>query len=254
MYTRLMLEITTEIDVLNRIFSPVDELAESCEIIFDPGKLKIPAADEMGIAITDIVVDSGSFQKYNSDGKRIGIRLEKLTKILNRSEGNTRVRLSLEENDLLKVSLNNKEHFIGLVSLDSVPKQPGMPPYEFSVRFSIEKGVLKDTVETAGVFGDKVIFDADEVNSIIWVNARGDIDRTKMTLDRDMVDIQEIDDVKNSFDQSYLSDLINTCPNEAQIEMRLADGHPLNFEYSIFGGDGYVETYLAPWKEGTELP
>lgn len=246
-----MLNLKTSIGNLKQIFSPVDEIADSCEVRFGENGLYIPAADRMSIAIADIHVDPDSFKKYDADGERVGLQLSKLTDVLSMAEDGDTTNIYLDDENLLHIEVENKESVLGLVSLDSVPKQPGIPDYEYGTTFSIEKSEFDDAVKTAGVFADKIVFEVDEENQTVQMKAEGDIDRTCVTLDKDDFDSQKLRNLENSFSQNYLNDIVSVIPSETIITIRMTESHTMELEYPVIDEGGKVVFTIAPWNEGT---
>lgn len=247
-YRWSMLDFRTSIGDLRQIFSPINKIAESCEIRFTEDGLYIPAADLTSIAIADIFVESSSFQVYESEGERIGLQLSKLTDILSMAQDEDFLKLHLDNDNLLHIEVENKEFVLGLVSLDSVPKQPSIPDYEYSTEFSLESAILEDSVKTTGVFADKIIFNIDETNEVIEMRAKGDIDRTCVTLGRSDLEDYRLRNLENSFSQGYLSDIMSVIPNDTIAIVRMTASHTMEIEYPIINGGGNVVFTLAPWN------
>jgi hypothetical protein len=251
-----MTRFEIEVGALRKVFGPVNVLADSCEIIMRSGGLDIPAADRIGVAMASISVSSSSFSTYHSESRRIGLQIGKLLKVLDMSDDTSKISLLMEEDGdgLVKLRVDNKESQLGLISLDSVPKQPGLPEYEFSCEFEIGREYLIDAIETTGVFSDKLIFDIDEGANCVFLRGVSDIDRTSVELENSEISVNRLGSTKNSFDQNYLLDLIKMVPKNTDITIKLGDSVPLRFRYPIFqDGDGSVEVTLAPWKEGSPL-
>lgn len=205
----------------------------------------------MNIAIADIHVDSSLFEEYQSDGERVGIQLTKLTDVLSMAKDGDSAHIFLDDENLLHIEVENKEFVLGLVSLDSVPQQPGIPEYEYNTEFSLEKSLFEDSVRTAGVFAEKIVFQVDEERETVQMKAEGDIDRTCVTLEKSDFEDCNLYNLKNSFSQGYLSDIVSVIPNETTTTIRMTASHTMELEYPIISDGGKVVYTLAPWNEGT---
>lgn len=246
-----MLNLRTEVGVLHEIFSPVDALADSCEIQFSNQGLKIPAGDRMNIAIADIEVLPSAFESYEAENTRLGLQMQKLTKALGMADNADIAQLYLDEDDFLHIKVSNKEFVLGLVSLDSVPKQPGLPKVNYPAHFSIDKATLQDAIRTAGVFSDKVTIEVDGENQIVMFQAEGDIDRTTVSLTGSELNKKQLADAENSFSQDYLNNLITTIPDDTEVSIKMDQNRPLKLSHPIADGKGSIEFTIASWKEGT---
>lgn len=246
-----MPNLRTSVGDLKEIFAPVDEIANSCEIRFTEEGLYIPAADRMNIAIADIFVKSDSFNEFESEGERVGLQLSKLTEVLGMAQEDDSSNLFLDDEHLLHFEVENKEFILGLVSLDSVPQQPGIPDYDYVTEFSLGASELEDSVKTTGVFSDKVVFEVEEDSQTVEMKASGDIDRTCVKLGRSDFEECDLTDLQNSFSQEYLSDIVSVIPSDTTVTISMTKNHTMELEYPIINGGGHVVFTLAPWNEGT---
>lgn len=242
-----MLSVTTDPDSLNKIFSPVDAIAESCVVQFTEDGVVIPGTDGANMAIVDVKVSEHAFYDFESDGHRLGIALEKLMNVISMFDDSDEIQISLdEESELLRLEIENKQFVLGLLSHEAVPSQPNVPDVEYPIEFWTTQEILEGTVSAADLFAEKVTFQAEPGSDVVEVMARGDIDRTRIELPGRSTIGGEI---KCSFKLDLLSRIVSVIPSNTEPHVKLAHDRPMVIEYSILDEHGEVHFKLAPWQD-----
>lgn len=240
-----MLEVEVEdAKFWKRCVDAIVNLIDEGVFEFTSDGVSLRAMDPSRIAMVSFSIPKSSFSKYNVDAPaKIGLRLDNLSKILARTRGNEKLRMSLEENRfVLEFISDSKRNFrLPLVELPEGYKKE--PKKEYTAEIKIDGTKFKDILKDASLVSSYILLEAWENGFII--TAHGDSAELKVENDKSTMDGFNLKERAHAkFPLQYLSDMVEACPPNSKITIYLKSKAPVILNYQINGAD--ITYYLAP--------
>ncbi|MDD5317104.1 MAG: proliferating cell nuclear antigen (pcna) [Candidatus ainarchaeum sp.] len=211
-----------------------------------PEGITLKAMDSSQIAMVSFSVPKSSFVSYKVESaEKIGLNFDNLGKILARTRGKERLRMSSEENRLeLDFSDGTTRKFkVPLLDLSvGVQKEPKI---EYDATVKINGGQFKEILRDASLVSSHIALEATEAG--FFVEARGDSADMRVENAKSAQTVSEVQarkPARATFPLQFLDDISKSCPNEGSMTIHLKNNAPVKVEYAI--GDASLTYYLAP--------
>ncbi|MEW6070435.1 MAG: DNA polymerase sliding clamp, partial [Candidatus Thermoplasmatota archaeon] len=126
-----MFEATVKCEVLKEVVNVISTLVNEAKFSIDSKGLSVRTVDPAHVAMVDLELKAGAFEKYKAEPIELGIDLEKLGEVLKLASASDKILLQYdEEKNKLVVKVENITRRMPLVDVASMsePKVPNLNP------------------------------------------------------------------------------------------------------------------------------
>jgi len=223
-------------ETILKVFSALDELCDSANIIFGEDGISISSMDSSHVCLVAVKFAKGYFEEYDvSSTTVIGIRISNLVRVLKCVEGSVLFECSEDE---FFVMTENDKYNLKTVDLDS--DEMDIPNMDVEVEITADSSVLQKYIKNIASFGDTVEFKT--VGDEIIMKTSGDIGTVELRVDQP-VTIHGT--MSASFASRYLVSFLKAANISKKIRVNLHSELPVMFEYE-FAENSFIKFFLAP--------
>jgi proliferating cell nuclear antigen len=221
-------------------------LIEEGTFEIDPDGIRLRAMDPSQIAMVSFFIPKSAFSEYKvPSSNKIGLNFENLSKILARTRGGEKLRMSLEENKLVLEFISEDSTRNFKVPLIEMP--PGSHKelkIEHDAKVTITAGNFKEALRDAVLISSHITLEAN--SSGFRVDAHGDNAELLLSGGQkgDDIKVEAKQGAKATFPLKYLDDISKACPEGSKMAIHLKSNKPIKMEYQI--GEASIVYYLAP--------
>jgi len=211
-----------------------------------PEGITLKAMDPSQIAMVSFSVPKASFSSYKVEApEKVGLNFDNLAKILARTRGKERLKMTREENKLCLefIGGETRRFKVPLLDLSAGPQKE--PKIEYDATLKINAGQFKDMLRDATLISSHIALEATEAG--FFVEARGDSADLHTESGKTGAGVSELTvkkPAKANFPLQFLDDIAKACPNDVSLMLNLKTNAPIKVEYAI--GDASLTYYLAP--------
>jgi proliferating cell nuclear antigen len=243
------IDVATLSDAVDALRTTVEE----AKFRFTDEGLGCRAVDPANVAMVDVHVDAGLFERYQPNETLIGISLDTLSDVLGTAESGDDVIAELDPNTKkldLSFPQSNLEYTLALIDPDSVRKEPDIPDLDLPATYSLSGTTVSRGLRAADLVSDHITLIGRDGEKLQF-RAEGDTDSTELSVSEDLHEGQLEGDepVSSMFSLGYLNDLTGPIPGDATVRLRLGDEFPIRFRYS-FESDVDTQCLVAPRIQG----
>jgi proliferating cell nuclear antigen len=226
---------------------------EEARFRFTEEGLGCRCVDPANVAMVDVHIDSGLFQRYQHDETLIGISLDTLSDVLSMATSGDDVIVEMNP-DTKKLELvfpdTGLDYTLALIDPESIRQEPDLPDLELPFTASLSGAVVSRGLRAADLVSDHIEL-IGRAGDELQFRAEGDTDSTELSVSDDLDEgqLEGDDPVASMFSLGYLNDLTKPIPNDAAVRLRLGDEFPVRFRYS-FESDVDCQCLVAPRIEG----
>ncbi len=221
-------------------------LIEEGTFEIEPDGIRLRAMDPSQIAMVSFFIPKSAFSEYKvSSSNKIGLNFENLAKIMARTRGGERLRMSLEENKLvLEFSADDSTRNFKVPLVEMPPGSHKELKIDHDATVTISAGTFKESLRDAVLISSHITLEANQ--SGFRVDAHGDSAELLLSGGQKGEDIKVIAKqvAKATFPLKYLDDISKACPEGSKMVIHLKSNKPIKMEYKI--GDADIVYYLAP--------
>jgi len=228
------------------MFGLASELVEDLTVSIDKECLFFRCYDPSHVCMLDLVMPNTVFEKW--DVKKEGdfaLRVDELFKLFKTFDKKDSVTLKLE-NSMLNVSTKTTQTKIRLIKSTLVDLP--LPMISYNALVSIESKAFKNAVKRISLVSEYLTFEA--CGHLFNLSGKGDSGESKITFEKGMEDLPEIDVKENSI-STYSLEYINAFikhVTDGRITLEYANRMPLRIE--VRPTNYYkIHFYLAPRVE-----
>ena len=223
-------------ETILKVFSALDELCDSANIIFGEDGISISSMDSSHVCLVAVKFAKGYFEEYDvSSTTVIGIRISNLVRVLKCVEGSVLFECSEDE---FFVMTENDKYNLKTVDLDS--DEMDIPNMDVEVEITADSSVLQKYIKNIASFGDTVEFKT--VGDAVVMRTSGDIGSVELRVDQP-VTIHGT--MSASFASRYLVTFLKAANISKKIRVNLHSELPVMFEYE-FAECSFIKFFLAP--------
>jgi len=223
-------------DTFLKVFSALDELCDSANIIFDDDGISISSMDSSHVCLVAVKFAKEYFEEYTINSTiTVGIKVSNLVRVLKCVEGSVLFECSEDE---FFVMTENDKYNLKTVDLDS--DEMDIPNMDVEVEITADSSVLQKYIKNIASFGDTVEFKT--VGDEIIMKTSGDIGTVELRVDQP-VTIHGT--MSASFASRYLVTFMKAANISKKIRVNLHSELPVMFEYE-FAEKSFIKFFLAP--------
>lgn len=223
-------------DTFLKVFSALDELCDSANIIFGEDGISISSMDSSHVCLVAVKFAKEYFEEYTiSSTITVGIKVSNLVRVLKCVEGSVLFECSDDE---FYVMTQNDKYNLKTVDIDS--DEMDIPSLEVEVEITAESSVLQKYIKNIASFGDTVEFKT--IGDDIVMRTSGDIGSVELRLDQPATVRGQL---SASFASRYLVTFLRAANISKKIRVNLHSELPVMFSYE-FAENSFIKFYLAP--------
>ena len=228
--------VLTSAETILKVFSALDELCDSANIIFGEDGISISSMDSSHVCLVAVKFAKEYFEEYTINSTiTVGIKVSNLVRVLKCVEGSVLFECSEDE---FFVMTENDKYNLKTVDLDS--DEMDIPEMDVEVEITADSSVLQKYIRNIASFGDTVEFKT--VGDEIIMKTSGDIGTVELRVDQP-VTIHGT--MSASFASRYLVTFLKAANISKKIRVNLHSELPVMFEYE-FAENSFIKFFLAP--------
>jgi proliferating cell nuclear antigen len=208
------------------------------------------AMDPSHVALVDLSWPVSAWAAYECDKPfKFSVRVEDLTKLINRADAKDNVEISSGEDDSISVKFSNgykREFNIHLI--ESTASSAPLPKLEFDTKATITKSVLEKVLGDVSVVSDQVTILA--TKDKITFSGRSDVGKAEISLaknDADVLELQSNAESKATYSIDYVSGILKALsPVADTVELEYSTKKPLRLMLKLNDQGAKMFYFLAP--------
>lgn len=223
-------------DLFMRVFSSLDELCDSVNIIFGEDGISISSMDSSHVCMVSVKFAKEYFEEYMVGSTIVvGVKVSNLVRVLKCVEGSMLFECSDDE---LMIMTQNDKYNLKTVDIDSEDME--IPEMDVEVEITADSTVLQKYIKNIASFGDTVSFMT--VGDEIIIKTSGDIGTVELRVDQP---VKIHGKMSASFASRYLVTFLRAASISKKIRVNLHSELPVMFSYE-FAENSFIKFYLAP--------
>jgi len=242
--------VATLSDVIAALRTIVDE----SKLRFDDDGLRSRAVDAANVAMVDVTVPSGGFERLDVDDETtLGINLETLADVLGMAEsGDVLIAELNAETKKLELSFpgTGLEYTCALIDPDAIRQEPDIPDLDLGGEFVVPGRAIDRGLSAADLVSDHIRFEG-VADDTLRLSADGDTDTVDLEIDDTLIDgeLTGDDQTESLFSLEYLTDITRPIGNDSAVTVDLGSEMPVKLHFGM-GDDIDVEAMIAPRIQG----
>jgi proliferating cell nuclear antigen len=223
-------------DTFLKVFTALDELCDSANIIFGDDGISISSMDSSHVCLVAVKFSKEYFHEYVIDSTiTVGIKVSNLVRVLKCVEGS--VLLECSDDELLVMTQNDR---YVMKTMDIESEEMDIPEMDVEVEITADSSVIQKYVKNVSSFGDTIEFKT--VDDEIIMKTSGDIGTVELRVDQP---VKIHGTMSASFASRYLMTFMKAANISKQIRINLHSELPVMFEYE-FAENSFIKFFLAP--------
>ncbi|MCK4319132.1 proliferating cell nuclear antigen (pcna) [Candidatus Micrarchaeota archaeon] len=209
--------------------------------------IKLKAMDPSQISMVSFSMPKDVFSIYEvSEPRKVGVDIDRLSKVLSRGTRGESAELSFEDNRLSIKFLKEKRsrHFkIPLLELSAgVEKEPKI---EYKQEVVMSSETMKEILKDAKLISSHITFSLNSKGFFVHVKGdNGEIDEEFGVGTEEIKEVKATSDSRATFPLQYLEDIVKASKSSIDITLHLETDRPLKLSYNVEGAQAVY--YLAP--------
>jgi len=223
-------------DTFLKVFSSLDELCDSANIIFGEDGISISCMDSSHVCLVVVKFARGYFREYTiSSTTVVGIKISNLVRVLKCVDGFMLLECSDDE---FFVMTENDKYNLKTMDIDS--EEMDVPDMDVEVEITADSSVLQKYIKNIAFFGDTIEFKT--VDNEVVMKTSSDIGSVEFRMDQP-VTIHGT--MSASFASRYLVTFMKAANISKKIRINLHSELPVMFGYE-FAENSFIKFFLAP--------
>jgi proliferating cell nuclear antigen len=223
-------------DTFLKVFSALDELCDSANIIFGEDGISISSMDSSHVCLVSVKFDKSYFEEYTAGSTTVvGVKVSNLVRVLKCLEGSVLFECSDDE---LMIMTENDKYNLKTIDIDS--EEMDVPDMDVEVEIVADSSVLQKYIKNIASFGDTVKFMT--VGDEIIMRTSGDIGTVELRVDQPVTIHGKM---SASFASRYLVTFMKAANISKKICVKLHSELPVMFRYE-FAENSFIKFFLAP--------
>ncbi len=209
---------------------------------FSSSGLSFKAIDPSQIVLVNFSMPKNAFEKYDIEPSLVGVDLVELNKIVGRSLPNDKLKVDVNDSEMLLELEGEMTRSFRLPLLDIQDEEVQIPLTKYDVKLSIPCRALKEALKDAALFGSSVVLSVK--GNQFWLEARGS-QGTLKTVAKDTVNIvmKSESEVVSKYSLNFLQNMVKDVDNETIVSLEFKSDAPMKVSYKM--QDCSLEFHLA---------
>jgi len=223
-------------DMFLKIFTSLDDLCDSVNIIFGEDGISINSMDSSHVCCVVVKFSKEYFEEYIINSTiAVGMKINNFVRVLKCVEGSVLFECSDDE---FFVMTQNDKYALKTIDIDST--EMDIPEMDVEVEITADSTVIQKYIKNIASFGDTIKFETN--NDELVMKTSGDIGAVELRVDQ-FITIHG--NLSASFASRYLVTFMKAANISKQIKINLHSELPVMFEYE-FAEKSFIKFYLAP--------
>ncbi len=231
----------------------ISVLIDEAELIISKDGLKLKATDPSQISMIDFKMPKEAFSEYEIESEtKIGIDLDYLSQVMNRSKSGEKLLLELNEKESrLKIQFQAgsiRNFSVPLIDVSSADLPT--PKVEFDAVIKAKANLIQDGLKDSSLVSTHVTLGVTSKNFFIKSSSSKGESVNEIT--KDDKNLKELNAKKECFAMfplDYLQDMMKSASADTEVELSLKSNAPVKITYGI--GKAVLEYFLAPRIESS---
>jgi len=232
---------------LKEVFGVMSEIVDDVTFTIDPEGMSFRAMDPSHVCLVDVTIPNACFEKYEvSKEGSIGLRVEKVFKIIKALKKKDTIRLTTTDDYQLSISTKYNKTKLRMIEASKV--NTPLPKISYNSKVGTMLEDFKQALKQINLVSDYLTLETS--NNIFKLSGSGDRGSNEITFEKGMQEMPEIDVRENSkatYSLEYILAVVKHLNNGTLI-LEYSEKMPLRLEYKITN-IGKIHFYLAPRVE-----
>ncbi|HUI23840.1 MAG TPA: proliferating cell nuclear antigen (pcna) [Nitrososphaerales archaeon] len=232
------------------VAAAVKTLVEEATFDANSEGIKFRAMDPSHVALVDLDWPGSAWTAYECDKPfKFSVRVEDLTKLINRADAKDSVEIGSGEDDSISVKFSNgykREFNIHLI--ESTAASAPLPKLEFDTKATMTKTVLEKILGDVSVVSDQVTILATKER--LTFSGKSDVGKAEISLarnDADVLELQSNAESKATYSIDYVSGILKALSAVADtVELEYSTKKPLRLMLKLNDQGAKMWYFLAP--------
>lgn len=232
------------------VASAVKTLVEEATFDATSEGVTFRAMDPSHVALVDLTWPVAAWAAYECDKPfKFSVRVEDLTKLINRADTKDAVEISSGEDDAIAVKFSNgykREFNIHLI--ESTASSAPLPKLEFDTKATMTKTILEKVLGDISVVSDQVTILASKEK--ITFSGKSDVGKAEISLaknDADVLELQSNAESKATYSIDYISGILKALGGVADtLELEYSTKKPIRLQLKLNDLGAKMFYFLAP--------
>ncbi len=247
---KLVLDDATQ---FKKAIDAISVLIDEAEVIVSKDGLKVKATDPSQISMIDFKMPKSAFSEYTIENEtKLGIDLNYLSQVLNRSKAKEKLILELQEKESrLKVQLKgNSVRTFSVPLIDISSADLPTPKVEFDAVIKAKANLIRDGLKDSSLVSTHVTLGITSKNFFIKASSsKGETVNEITKEDKDLKELNAKKECYAMFPLDYLQDMLKATEADTIVELSLKSNAPVKINYLV--GKAELEYFLAPRIESS---
>jgi len=235
-----MIELN-DVHVFQRSIEALNAFISEANFRFSMDGLKFKALDPSQIVLVDYEMKKNVFDKYDIEPSLVGIDLNELNKIMNRTQVNDKLSLNLTDSEMHLTLDGDLKRAFKLPLLDLNEDEVKVPKYSFDAVIKINARMLKEALKDASLFSSSVVLKV--LKGKFVIESGGVSGNLAVNAKAKGISITAKEEVISKYSLSFLQNIVKAADNDSEITLELKSDTALKASYSI--GKNKIQFYLA---------
>ncbi len=227
--------------VFQRSIEALNAFISEANFRFSMDGLKFKALDPSQIVLVDYEMKKSVFDKYDIEPTLVGLDLNELNKIMNRSQLNDKLFLDLTDSELHLTLDGDLKREFKLPLLDLTENEAKIPKYSFDAVVKINARLFKEALKDASLFSSSVVLKV--LKGKFVIESGGSAGNLAINAKAKGISIDSKAEVVSKYSLSFLQNIVKSAENEEEITLELKSDTALKASYFI--GKNKIQFYLA---------
>ena len=240
-----MFKAQVKAEILKELLTVVQTLVDEAKFNLSKEGIRIKAVDPAHVAMVELTLDAGAFEKFEADESELGIDLERLGDVIKLARAEDIVSLDLDEDkNRLVFRVDNITRRMSLVETAGM-SEPKVPNLTLPSTIKIKARELGMGIKASESVSDHISLSASSDG--FELVSEGDTDTVNLKLSKDQLEVLDCPETtKSLFSLDYFSNMVKSINADATITLNLGTDYPVKMEFDFADGNGKVRYLLAP--------
>jgi proliferating cell nuclear antigen len=232
-------------EVLKELLAVIQTLVDEAKFNISKDGIKIKAVDPAHVAMVEMSLDAGAFEKFEADESELGIDIEKLSDVLKLAKAGDVVSMDLDEQkNRMVFRVDNITRRMSLVETAGM-SEPKVPNLSLPSTIRLKARELSMGIKASESVSDHISLTATPEG--FELVSEGDTDSVNLHLSKEQLEgLDCSEETRSLFSLDYFSNMVKSIDNDAVVTLNLGTDYPVKLEFDFADGNGKVRYLLAP--------
>lgn len=243
-------ELIADCDQLNTLLDAVTPIRDEVVLKVTDDQISAVCVDPASVAMTETTIDTQAVESISNTGFKAGLNVAGLSEALGAMDSDALIRITTTDDERLQIESGALSFTRAQPATDMVSDRPSLPDFDHNIAVTTNQSFLGRARKATGILNEHITIEWDDGLSI---SAIGDTDTVTIEPKDDEHDVlrQRENEVGAVFSQDYISPIVRTIPNGADVTVELSKNKPIELEYTD-GEIGITAYYMIAPRIDTD--